>query len=43
MAFPSLNDYKRRIDKNDVKRNAGDDAPEAEYQAPVCTMHRQSS
>lgn len=35
MAFPSLNDYKRRIDKNDVKRNAGDDAPEAEYQAPV--------
>lgn len=35
MAFPSLNDYKRCIDKNDVKRNAGDDAPEAEYQAPV--------
>lgn len=35
MAFPSLNDYKRRIDKNDVKRNAGDDAPEAEYQVPV--------
>ena len=35
MAFPSLNDYKRRIDKNDVKRNAGDDAPEVEYQAPV--------
>lgn len=35
MAFPSLNDYKRCIDKNDVKRNAGDDAPEAEYQTPV--------
>lgn len=35
MAFPSLNDYKRRIDKNDVKRNAGDDTPEAEYQVPV--------
>ena len=35
MAFPSLNDYKRCIDKSDVKRNAGDDAPEAEYQAPV--------
>lgn len=35
MAFPSLNDYKRCIDKSNVKRNAGDDAPEAEYQAPV--------
>lgn len=35
MAFPSLNDYKRYIDKNDSKRSASDAASETEYQAPV--------
>lgn len=35
MAFPSLNDYKRYIDKNDSRRSVSDDDSEAEYQAPV--------
>lgn len=35
MAFPSLSDYKRYIDKNDSKHSTGDDVSEIEYQAPV--------
>ena len=35
MAFPSLSDYKRYIDKSNSKHSISDDVPEAEYQAPI--------
>ena len=35
MAFPSLSDYKRYIDKSNSKHSISDDVPETEYQAPV--------
>ncbi len=35
MAFPSLSDYKRYIDKSNSKHSISDDVPETEYQAPA--------